>query len=334
MDNNFIKQIIKKISKFENKIKIIFPEGKNELIQEAAEKLLKEKILIPQLLFDNKANFNKYQGECEALLIENEELKTMTNELFKLRKTKNTLVECQKMMKNTNYQAMMLLHLNKVDGFVGGISCPTGDILRPAFQIIKPSKKYNIVSSGFIMLKGKEILIFGDCSTNIAPNSEQIAEIGFQNYELAKMIGLEPKIAFLSFSTFGSAKHDNAIKMNKASKLFFTKFMAPLNFKQENFVDGEIQFDAAYDPHTRMKKTGKKFYEENANVLIFPNLAAGNISYKIAQRLGEYKAVGPVLLGINKPVNDLSRGANAEEIFNTAVLTAMQVIFENENKLI
>ncbi len=326
MANYFIDKIIQDIKKTQKVVRIAFPEGDNLLIQAAADELCNSGIITPVLFFNNKSAYNNYQGLGEKIFVDQDMNSKMVDYLYELRQPKNTKDQCQTMLKSTIYQAMLFLHQDKVDAFVGGISCPTGNILRPAFQIIKPEKKYNIVSSGFVMLKEKETLIFGDCSTNVDPNSAQMAEIGFQNFELAQMVGLDPKIAFLSFSTFGSAKHEKVEKVNTAVKIFHDKFLGPLNFDSEKFIDSEIQFDAAYDENVRLKKSGKKYFAGSANVYIFPNLAAGNIGYKIAQRLGGYKAIGPILLGINKPVNDLSRGANTEEIVNTSILTAMQFL--------
>ncbi len=330
MANHFIKNIIENIKKENTKVKIAFPEGDNLLIQEAAIEMSNSGVLTPVLFFTTKQTYDNYEGPAEKIFIDNDAKSQLATDLYNIRKPKNTLDQCETMLNSTIYQAMVYLYQNKVDAFVGGISCPTGDILRPAFQIIKPEKKYNIVSSGFVMIKEKETLIFGDCSTNVDPNSEQLAEIGFQNFELANMIGLDPKIAFLSFSTLGSAKHEKVNKVNEAVKIFHDKFLAPLNLDNKKFIDCEIQFDAAYNENVRQKKTGKKYFNGHANVYIFPNLEAGNIGYKIGQRLGGYKAIGPILLGINKPVNDLSRGANAEEIFNTSILTAMQFLHQNK----
>ncbi len=324
--DHFMDNIIKKVKSNNKKVRIAFPEGDNALIQEAAEKLLADKILIPVLFFGTKAKYTNYQGKAEKVFIDKTMDQALVADLHLLRSQKNTYEQCEEMLKSTIYQAMMFLHQDKVDAFVGGISCATGNILRPAFQIIKPQKKYNIVSSGFILLKESETLIFGDCSTNVNPNAEHLAEIGYQNHELAEMVGIKPRTVFLSFSTSGSAKHEVVDKVNQAAKIFCKEFLKKTHHNPEEFIDFEIQFDAAHNEAIRIKKSGKKYFSGYANVYIFPNLSAGNIGYKIAQRLGGYKAIGPILLGINKPVNDLSRGANVEEIYNTGILTALQFL--------
>ncbi len=205
------------------------------------------------------------------------------------------------------------------DGLVGGATYSTADTVRPALQLVKTKPGASIVSSALLMIKNDEQLMFGDCAINPDPNAEQLAEIAIQSAETARVFGLEPRVGLLSFSTNGSASHDNVTKVQEAKKILDNKDVA---FEYE----GEIQFDAAYVPAIGEKKFPGSKVAGKVNTFVFPDLQSGNIGYKIAERLGGYEALGPVLQGLNAPINDLSRGCSADDIYKLAIITASQTL--------
>ena len=222
------------------------------------------------------------------------------------------------MLSGRNYYAIMLLYNGLADAALGGATYSTADTIRPALQIIKTKPGCNIVSSCFAMLKeGSPTLIFGDCGVNINPTSEQLCDIAISSVETARLFEVDPKVAFLSFSTKGSAKSDEVSKVQTAVEMMKEK---TVDFE----YDGELQFDAAFDKATGEKKAPGSKVAGKANVFIFPDLQSGNIGYKIAQRLGGYEALGPILQGVRMPVNDLSRGCNEEEVYKMAILSISQ----------
>lgn len=200
---------------------------------------------------------------------------------------------------------------------VSGAAHSTADTVRPALQIIKTKDGIKKTSGVFVMVREEEKYVFADCAINISPDSEDLAEIAMESAVTAKLFGVDPRVAMLSFSTKGSAKSAETEKVVEA--LIIAKSKNP-----SLVIDGEFQFDAAFVPSVAEKKSPHSEIKGNANVFVFPNLDAGNIGYKIAQRLGGFEAVGPVLQGLNKPVNDLSRGCSAEDVFNLALITAAQ----------
>ena len=225
---------------------------------------------------------------------------------------------------NTLYFATMMLKMDDADGMVAGAINSTGNVLRPALQIIKMAPGISTASSCFIMeLKTKEygsdgVMLFGDCAVNIEPNSDELAAIAIATANTCKsLLGVEPKVAMLSFSTKGSAKHVLVDKVTEAVNIAHDKYPGLI-------LDGELQLDAAIVPEVAESKAPDSFVAGNANVLIFPNLDAGNIGYKLVQRLGGAEAYGPMLQGIAKPVNDLSRGCSWEDIVGVVALTAVQ----------
>jgi phosphate acetyltransferase len=236
-----------------------------------------------------------------------------------MRKAKGlTLEEAKKLIQQPIYFAMMLVKNGLADGVVAGAKYSTADVLRPALQIIKTKPDKKIVTGGMLMLKDNENpLFFGDVSLVENPTSEQLAEIALGNAEfMQKVLNVEPKVAMLSYSTKGSAKHEMVDKVRVATELA----------KNRGFmVDGEMQVDSALDLATAQKKGVNSEVGGNANVLVFPDLNAGNIGYKLVARLGGYDAIGPIMLNFNKPVNDLSRGCTVDEIVNTVVITKLLV---------
>ena len=217
----------------------------------------------------------------------------------------------------TNFFGTMYVKLGCADGLLGGATYSTADTVRPALQLIKTKPGNSIVSSCFILLKDKEQLVMGDCSINIDPSADDLVEIALQTAHTVRQFGIEPRVGLLSYSTYGSAKGDSVKKVNEAATRL--KRM-PLDFE----VDGELQFDCAVAPEVAALKAPQSKVAGNVNTFIFPNIDAGNIGYKIAARLGGYEAIGPILQGLNAPINDLSRGCNTEEVYKMAIVTAAQ----------
>ncbi|MCP4337283.1 MAG: phosphate acetyltransferase [Mycoplasma sp.] len=301
-----------------NKVRIGFPEGGNPKIVEAAKLLKKEGKINPVLIVKTKEQIT--DDSLEWIVIDEYEHKQKIIELlFELRKAKGmTLENASKLISLPNYFTTMLLKIDEIDGYVGGIEYTTADTLRPTLQIIKTKPDSKIVSSVFVLEKEEESLLFGDCAINLKPNSQQLADISKQILKFGKTtVGLKDiRLALLSYSTNGSGKGDDVQKVADTYKIL----------KQDNVKEayGEIQFDAAYVDSVRKQKAKDNTWEKSANAFVFPDLNSGNIGYKIAQRLGGYEAIGPILLGVAKPVNDLSRGASIEDIVNVAYITAAQ----------
>ena len=298
-------------------LKIILPEANmDERVKNACIEILREG-LSKIIVFGKKAEFPEEfnDANCEIIDIETSELaEKFSNQLYELRKEKGLMQDqAQNLIKNPTYFAMMLLKNNMADGVVAGAKFSTADVLRPGLQIIKTKPNKNIVTGGMLMLKEDENpLFFGDVSLVENPTSEQLAEIAIANAEfMEKVIGVEPKVAMLSYSTKGSAKSEMVDKVRLA-----TEFAQNRGF----LVDGEMQVDSALDQVTAKKKGITSEVGGNANVLVFPDLNAGNIGYKLVARLGGYIAVGPIMLNFNKPINDLSRGCTVEEIINTVLI--------------
>lgn len=304
--------------------RIVFPEGQDERILAAAEKLAQSNILVPVLIGDENAikeQANRGGNDisaCEIVDPNNySEFDVLVDAFVTRRKGKVTVEQAKDMLLDENYFGTMLVYLDKADGLVSGAAHSTADTVRPALQIIKTKEGVRKTSGVFVMVKGDEKYVFADCAINIAPDSQDLAEIAIESAHTAQLFGIDPRVAMLSFSTKGSAKSEETEKVVDA--LGIAKDKAP-----SLVVDGEFQFDAAFVPSVAKKKAPDATIQGDANVFIFPSLEAGNIGYKIAQRLGGFDAVGPILQGLNKPVNDLSRGCNAEDVYNLALITAAQ----------
>ena len=207
------------------------------------------------------------------------------------------------------------------DGMVSGAVHSTGDTVRPALQIIKTKPGVSRTSGAFLMVRGRdqEKYLFSDCAINVSPNAQELAEIAVDSAKTAELFDIDPKVAMLSFSTKGSAKAPEVDKVVEATKI--AQELAP-NYQ----IDGELQFDAAYVASVGQLKAPESPVAGKATVFVFPDLQAGNIGYKIAQRFGGFEAIGPILQGLNKPVSDLSRGANEEDVYKLSIITAAQAL--------
>ncbi|MYL62419.1 phosphate acetyltransferase [Bacillus hwajinpoensis] len=304
---------------------IVFPEGTDERVLVAANRLAEDGILKPIVIggenaIQDKATSLNLTLHSDLTVMDPatySEMDALVESFVERRKGKATAEQAQEILLNVNYFGTMLVHTGKADGLVSGAAHSTGDTVRPALQIIKTKEGVKKTSGAFVMVKGDEKYVFADCAINISPDSNDLAEIGVSSAETARMFGIEPKVAMLSFSTKGSAKSPETEKVEEATRL--AKEMAP-----DLIIDGEFQFDAAFVPEVAQKKAPDSPLKGEANVFVFPSLEAGNIGYKMVQRLGGYEAVGPVLQGLNKPVNDLSRGCSEEDVYKLALITAMQ----------
>ena len=301
---------------------IVFTEGTDPRIQDAAAKLTAEGILNVILLgypdavkltaADAKYDISKCEIIDPARYADKD---AMVEKMVELRKGKMTEEQVRDALSKGNYFGTMLVKMGKADCLLGGATYSTADTVRPALQLIKTKPGNNIVSSCFIMVKDDQKLAMGDCAINIAPNEDELVEIAVETAKTAKVFGIDPKVAMLSYSTYGSGKGDMVTLVANATKKI--KETAP-----DLAVDGELQFDAAVAPEVAKVKCAGSPVAGQANTFIFPDINAGNIGYKIAARLGGYEAIGPVLQGLNAPINDLSRGCNAEEVYKMALVTA------------
>ncbi|GAF64370.1 phosphotransacetylase [Bacillus sp. TS-2] len=305
---------------------IVLPEATDERVLEAAVLLEKDKVVKPILIGSQKevnelANQLNLSIEGIQVLDPNhyERYDEMVAAFVERRKGKETEESASEKLKDVNYFGTMLVYMEIADGLVSGAAHSTGDTVRPALQIIKTQPGIKRTSGVFIMVKEDQKFVFGDCAINIAPNSEELSEIAIATAETAKVFDIDPKVAMLSFSTKGSASSIETQKVSEATKLAQTA-------RPDLVIDGEFQFDAAFVPAVAQKKAPDSPLQGQANVFIFPSLESGNLGYKIAQRLGGYDAIGPILQGLNKPVNDLSRGCNVSDVYKLSLITAMQAI--------
>lgn len=249
-------------------------------------------------------------------------LSQIAEQLTKIRKHKGlTQDQALQKLESPYYYSVMLLHDDEVDGIITGRNCSTKISVKPAFQILKPKNDFFLASSFFIMLHQSRLLIFADCAINIDPTPNELMNIAIDTAKTSQNFGINPKIAFLSFSTNQSSLHPQAQKIVEATKL--TKQYIKEN-NLDYIVDGDLQVDAALIPEISERKYPNNSLNGQANILIFPNLFAGNIAYKMVERLGNTEAIGPILQGLSKPFNDLSRGSNQKDIINLSALTTIE----------
>ena len=307
--------------------KIVFTEGTDPRILEASARLLSGTFLTPVLV----GNVDEVRAAAEeagfnirgAEIVDPEnfaDMEKMVSTLVELRKGKMTEEQCRAALKQGNYFGTMLVKMGYADALLGGATYSTADTVRPALQIIKTKPGSKIVSSCFILVRpsatgDREVLAMADCAINIKPTEDELVEIALETSNTAKIFGIDPNVAFLSYSTLGSGKGEDVDKMRNACAK--AKAAAP-----DLAIDGEMQFDAAVSPRVAHTKCPESKVAGHANTFIFPDINAGNIGYKIAQRLGNFEAYGPILLGLNAPINDLSRGCNAQEVYSMAIITA------------
>ncbi|MGM0853794.1 MAG: phosphate acetyltransferase [Bacillota bacterium] len=307
-------------------LKIVFPEGTDERILTAASRLASGGILTPIVV----GNVDEVNAKADQLGVRLDGCDVVDpasfsgmDELVKAfverRKGKASEEDAKRILLDGNYFGTMLVYTGKAHGLVSGAAHSTADTVRPALQIIKTKEGVRKTSGVFIMVREEEKYVFADCAINISPDSQDLAEIAIESAKTAEMFDIDPRVAMLSFSTKGSAKSPETEKVVEAVSV--AKEKAP-----ELTVDGEFQFDAAFVPSVAEKKAPGAEIQGNANVFVFPSLEAGNIGYKIAQRLGNFEAVGPILQGLNAPVNDLSRGCNEEDVYKLALITAAQAL--------
>lgn len=307
-------------------IRIVFPEGTDKRILTAAAGHLENSYVHPIVIGDAD-ELNKIAAEenidIEGLEILSPKTSDLSAELAEkfceVRQGKVTLEQAQDIIQNINYFGTMLVHTGYADGMVSGAMHSTPDTVRPALQIIKTKEGVSKTSGIFFMRRGDELYVMGDCAINPTLTAEELSEVAVETAKTTMSFGITPRVALLSFSSKGSAKTEEAEKVRLATEYAQDKL-------PDTLIDGELQFDAAFVPSVAEKKSPKSPLEGKANVFIFPSLEAGNIGYKIAQRLGGFEAYGPILQGLNKPVNDLSRGTTTEEVYNLALFTATQVM--------
>ena len=311
---------------------ILLPEGSEERTVQAA-RIITDVLIAKVTLLGDEEEIKKVAEKFNVCLCGIDIINPLTdpdfehyaNGFYELRKAKGMTPEkARETIKNTLFYACMMIKEGKADGMVSGAINTTGNTLRPGLQIIKMAKGINTISSCFIMeIPNKEygdngLMLFGDCAININPNPDELASIAIATANTAKtLLGMDPKVAMLSFSTKGSAKHENVDKVTAA--LAKVKELAP-----DLDVDGELQADAAMVPKVAALKAPGSKVAGHANVLIFPDLQAGNIGYKLVQRLAGAEAVGPVSQGFAKPINDLSRGCSIADIVSVVAITAVQ----------
>ncbi|MCR5539677.1 MAG: phosphate acetyltransferase [Ruminococcus sp.] len=318
---------------------IVFTEGNDARILTAADRLLKEGLMgvilcgnVDEVKAAAKAgNFNIDGAE----ILDPEtypEMDALVAQMVELRKGKMTEEEVRAALKKSNYFGTMLVKAGKADALLGGATYSTADTVRPALQIIKTKKGSNLVSSSFILFREKdgkeEKIAMGDCAINLGYTdrldkegnvvlsaARQLGEVAVETARTAAYFGIDPKVAVLSFSTYGSGKGGTV-------QLSHDAVIEAKNIDPDLVIDGEFQFDAAVSAEVAKTKCPDSKVAGQANTFIFPLIEAGNIGYKIAQRLGGYEAYGPILQGLNAPINDLSRGCNADEVYKMAIITA------------
>ena len=305
---------------------IVFTEGPDKRILEAAARLKKDDwmdIILVGNADEVKAAAAAGNFDIDGLTILDPEtyegMDEMVAVMVTLRKGKMTADECRAALRKGNYFGTMLVKQGKADALLGGATYSTADTVRPALQLVKTKPGSKIVSSCFILdrtVDGKnERYCMGDCAINIHPTEDELVEIAVESAKTASFFGIDQKVAMLSYSTLGSGKGESVDMVRNATAK--VKEAAP-----DLAVDGELQFDAAFSPVVAATKCKGSPVAGQANTFIFPCIEAGNIGYKIAQRLGGFAAYGPILQGLNAPINDLSRGCNAQEVYSMAIITA------------
>ena len=329
-ESAYLKQLLAKAG--QNLRTIVLPEGEDERVLEAAHYIVEAKAAKLVILgnLEDIESFYKAKGwSLEGIKIvtpETSDKKEAYAEMFyQLRKEKGVSQEdALKQMNNHNYFGTMMIKAGDAEGMVSGANHSTADTVRPALQIIKSAKKGRSVSSNVLIVQNNKPFVFSDCAIVIDPSAQELADIAVDSAISALQFGMEPKVALLSYSTRSSGKGDFVDKVKEATRLAQEQIKLP-EYKDLGIkIDGELQGDAALDKVVASKKAPDSEVAGQANVLIFPNIDSGNIAYKLAQRLGGAEAYGPILQGLNAPINDLSRGALVEDIVGMIAITAIQ----------
>ncbi|AMC94251.1 phosphotransacetylase [Erysipelothrix larvae] len=309
-------------------IRIVFPEGNDVRIIGASVRLAADGLVKPILLGNPEeiTEIGRNQGfitdKVEIINPETyDDVDTLVDAFVERRKGKVTVEQARDLLKDGNYFGTMLTYTGKADAMVSGAIHSTGDTVRPALQIIKTKPGVSRTSGAFIMSRRGETYLFADCAININPNSQELAEIAVESAKTAELFDIDPRVAMLSFSTKGSAKGESVDKVSEAARI--AQELAP-----QYEIDGELQFDAAFVPVVAKLKAPDSKVAGTARVFIFPEIQSGNIGYKIAQRFGDFEAIGPILQGLNKPVSDLSRGCNEEDVYKLSIITAAQTLLK------
>jgi phosphate acetyltransferase len=309
----------------EKRKKIVLPESDDERILRAAEILLRREVVDIILLGDPETIYHKSASlgldlsmACIVNPADSPLLEVYASMLYELRREKGLLLEAARdAMTHSTYFATMMVHSGYADGMVSGAAHTTQDTIRPALQIIKTKPGISIVSSIFFMCLDNKVLVYGDCAVNLDPDAAELAEIAISSAESAVRFGIEPRIAMLSYSTGTSGKGEEVEKVREATRLAREK-------RPDLLIEGPIQYDAAIDPEVASVKLPGSDVAGKATIFIFPDLNTGNNTYKAVQRSTGGIAIGPVLQGLKKPVNDLSRGCSVDDIINTVAITAIQ----------
>ena len=313
--NDLKKQIVNK------KIRIVFPETDDVRIFNAAKRLAKEQLLTP-VMIGQKELYEPTEGMEFINPQSYEHLAVLKAAVLERRAGKLTPSQVDELLLQPTFFGTALIYSGQADGLIAGATQSTGDTVRPALQLIKTKPNISKTFGYFIMIRNEEMYLMGDCAINPEPTANELAEFAIELGKVSWGYGIEPKIAMLSFSTAGSAETTHTQKVREATAI--AKATAP-----SLLVDGEMQFDAAVDPTVGQTKFPGSKVAGYANAFIFPDLNAGNIGYKMIQRLGGFEAVGPFLAGLNAPVNDLSRGCSEEDVYKTAIVTASQTLIHD-----
>lgn len=324
---DIFKELSAKISGKE--FKIVYPEATDARVLGAAVRLKADSLVDPILVGNPeevKQLAQTHNWNVDQLTIVDpanyEQFDEMVASFVERRNGKATEEQAREILLDPAYFGTMLVYMDQADGLVCGAQYSTSDTVRPALQIIKTREGVTLTSGAFLMLPPNydgNRLIFADCAININPNAQQLAEIAVESAKTAQMFNIDPKVAMLSFSTRGSAASPEVEKVAEATRI--AKELAP-----DLALDGELQFDAAYVTSVADKKAPDSNVAGQANIFVFPEIQSGNIGYKIAQRLGNYQAVGPILQGLNKPISDLSRGCNEDDVYKLSIITANQAL--------
>ncbi len=329
IESAYLKQLLAQAA--QNPKTIVLPEGEDNRVLDAAHYIAEAKAAKTVILGNRETIEDYYNGKgwnldgIEIMTPESSpKAETYAQMFYELRKDKGiTPEDAAKQMHNYNYFGTMMIKAGDADGMVSGANHSTADTVRPALQIIKSAKKGRAVSSAVLMVAGGKPYIFSDCAIMINPTPE-LADIAIDSAQTALQFGIEPRVALLSYSTMGSGKGEGVDKVVEATRLAKEQLQLPEYGDLPIKIDGEMQADAALDQVVGTKKAPGSEVAGQANVLIFPDIEAGNIGYKLLQRLGGAEAYGPILQGLNAPVNDLSRGALVEDIVGMIAITALQ----------